>query len=76
MCYFEKCWIVIFVGGIGSLYFLMDMIVVLWVVEINVDVILMAKNGVDGVYLVDFNKDVSVVKFDMFIYFDIINKGL
>lgn len=54
----------IFVGGMGSLYFLMDIIVVLWVVEVNVDVILMVKNGVDGVYFVDLNKDEFVVKFE------------
>lgn len=52
------------------------MIVVLCVVEIEVDVILMVKNNVDGVYNVDFRKDELVVKYELFFYFDVFKDGL
>jgi len=32
----------------------------------------MGKNGVDGVYLVDFNIDFMVMKFDIVIYFEVL----
>lgn len=63
-------------GGIGNLYFLIDIMVVLCVVEIGVDVILMVKNNVDGVYFVDLKVDVNVVKFEELIYLEVIVKGL
>ena len=42
----------------------------------NADAILMAKNGVDGVYSADPNKDSSAVKFDHLTHMDIIDKHL
>lgn len=60
----EKGCVVIFVVGIGNLFFFMDIIVVLCVVEIEVEVILMVKNKVDGVYLVDLFKDSIVEKYE------------
>lgn len=64
----EKKCVVIFVVGIGNFYFLIDIIVVLCVVEVEVDVILMGKNNVDGVYLVDLKVDVNVIKYEYLIY--------
>ena len=48
--HFEKGRIVIFAAGIGSPYFSTDTTAALRAAEIESDAILMAKNGVDGVY--------------------------
>lgn len=72
----EKDRIVIFAGGTGSPYFSTDTTAALRAAEINADAILMAKNGVDGVYSADPNKDPSAVKFDTLTHFDIIQKNL
>lgn len=66
--YLEKKCVVIFVVGIGNLYFFIDIIVVLCVVEVEVDVILMGKNNVDGVYFVDFKVNKDVVKYEYLMY--------
>lgn len=76
ICYFEKGCVVIFVGGIGNLYFFIDIVVVFRVVEIEVDVILMVKNNVDGVYNVDLKLDENVKKYEELFYFDVIKEGL
>ena len=52
----EKGRIVIFAGGTGSPYFSTGTTAALRAAEINADAILMAKNGVDGVYNADPNK--------------------
>ncbi|MBP3399464.1 MAG: uridine monophosphate kinase, partial [Erysipelotrichaceae bacterium] len=44
--------------------------------EINADVILMAKNGVDGVYSADPKKDPNAKKYDSLTYMDLISKNL
>lgn len=44
--------------------------------EIHADVILMAKNGVDGVYSADPKLDPNAVKFDKLTYLDVLNKDL
>lgn len=75
ICYFEKGRVVIFFVGIGSFYFIMDFVVVLCVNEINVDVILKGI-CVDGIYNVDLEKDVIVIKFDNFIFVKVISMGL
>ncbi|QEY00768.1 UMP kinase [Limosilactobacillus fermentum] len=72
----EKNRIVIFAGGTGSPYFSTDTTAALRAAEVNADAILMAKNGVDGVYSADPNKDESAVKFERLTYMDIIEKGL
>lgn len=72
----EKGRIVIFAAGTGSPYFSTDTTAALRASEINADVILMAKNGVDGIYSADPRKDSSAVKFDKLTYMDIINRGL
>ena len=40
------------------------------------DAILMAKNGVDGVYSADPKLDPNAVKFDKLTYLDVLNKDL
>ncbi|KRN30440.1 UMP kinase [Liquorilactobacillus mali] len=72
----EKDRIVIFAAGTGSPYFSTDTTAALRASEINADVILMAKNGVDGIYSADPLKDQSAVKFSELTHLDIINKGL
>ncbi|MCT7858699.1 MAG: UMP kinase, partial [Lactobacillus crispatus] len=49
----EKGRVVIFGGGTGNPYFSTDTTAALRAAEIGADVILMAKNGVDGVYSAD-----------------------
>ncbi len=43
---------------------------------INADIILLAKNGVDGVYSDDPKKNPDSVKYDELKYIDVLNKGL
>lgn len=44
--------------------------------EIGADVILMAKNGVDGVYNADPKTHPEAVKYDALTYMDLIQEGL
>lgn len=72
----EKGRVVIFTGGTGSPYFSTDTTSALRAAEINADVIMMAKNNVDGVYSADPNIDKTATKYDELTYLDIINKSL
>ncbi|GBG97447.1 UMP kinase [Lactococcus termiticola] len=72
----EKGRVVIFAGGTGSPYFSTDTTSALRAAEINADVILMAKNGVDGVYNADPNLDENAVKFESLTHMDVLTKGL
>lgn len=72
----EKGRIVIFGAGTGSPYFTTDTTAALRAAEINADVILMAKNGVDGVYSADPKLDENAVKFDEISYADVLTKDL
>lgn len=72
----EKGRIVIFGAGSGSPYFSTDTTAALRASEIKADVILMAKNGVDGVYSADPKKDPTATKYDTLTYMDLIQQGL
>ncbi|WP_334328515.1 UMP kinase [Companilactobacillus sp. HBUAS59699] len=72
----EKGRVVIFAGGTGNPYFSTDTTSVLRAAEIEADVILMAKNNVDGVYSADPKKDPNAKKYDELSQLDIINKNL
>ena len=72
----EKGIVVIFGGGTGSPFFSTDTTAALRASEISADVILMAKNGVDGVYSADPKKDPNAVKYDHLTYMDLLNQGL
>ncbi len=72
----EKGRIVIFGGGTGSPYFSTDTTSALRASEIGADLILMAKNGVDGVYSADPKKDPNAVKYETLTYMDILEKNL
>ena len=72
----EKGRIVIFGAGIGSPYFSTDTTAVLRAAEIEAEAILMAKNGVDGVYNADPKKDANAIKFDELTHVEVIKRGL
>ena len=72
----EKGRVVIFAAGTGNPFFTTDTAAALRASEINAEAMLMAKNGVDGVYTDDpaVNKDAK--KLDNITYDDIIKNGL
>ena len=72
----EKGRVVIFAGGTGNPYFTTDTCATLRAMEIEADAILMAKNGVDGVYDSDprINKNAKFLK--KLTYHDIIDRNL
>ena len=72
----EKGRVVIFGGGTGLPFFSTDTTAALRANEIHAEIILMAKNGVDGVYSADPKKDPDAVKYDHLTYMDVLNKGL
>ncbi|MBU6081066.1 MULTISPECIES: UMP kinase [Allobacillus] len=76
MRHLEKKRVVIFAGGTGNPYFSTDTTAALRAAEIEADVILMAKNNVDGVYSADPKMDQEAMKFSELSYLDILNKGL
>ena len=72
----EKNRVVIFAGGTGNPYFSTDTAAALRAAEIEADVILMAKNGVDGVYSADPNIDKEAEKYEELTHTDVITQGL
>lgn len=72
----EKGRVIIFGAGTGNPYFSTDTTAALRASEIKADVILMAKNGVDGVYSADPKKDSRAIKYDRLDYMEVIQKGL
>ena len=71
----EKGMVTIFGAGSGCPYFSTDTAAVLRAVEINADVILLAKN-VDGVYTADPVKDPTATKYDEITYDEVLAKHL
>jgi uridylate kinase len=72
----EKKRVVIFAAGTGNPYFSTDTTAALRAAEIEADVILMAKNNVDGVYTADPKLDKNATKYDQLSYLEILNEGL
>ena len=72
----EKGRVVIFAAGTGNPFFTTDTASALRASEIGADVMLMAKNGVDGVYTDDPKTNPNAVKLDKISYADIIQKDL
>jgi uridylate kinase len=64
MRHLEKGRVVIFSGGTGTPFFSTDTAAALRAAELNADVILMAKNGVNGVYDKDPKKFDNAVMYD------------
>ena len=57
MRHLEKDRVVIFAAGTGNPFFTSDTAAALRAIEMNAEVLLMAKNGVEGIYTADPNKD-------------------
>jgi uridylate kinase len=72
----EKGRVIILAAGTGNPFFTTDTAAALRAAELAADVILMAKNGVDGIYTADPRRDKSAVKFERLTYLDAINRGL
>jgi uridylate kinase len=72
----EKGRVVIFAAGTGNPYFSTDTTAALRAAEIEAEVILMAKNKVDGVYSADPFKDADAIKFETLTYMEMLNKNL
>ena len=72
----EKGRIVIFGAGAGLPYFSTDTVAAQRALEIHAEEVLVAKNGVDGVYSADPRKDPSAVKLDEISYQEALVKGL
>ncbi len=72
----EKERIVIFGGGTGNPFFSTDTAAALRALEVGAEVVLMAKNKVDGVYSDDPRKNPQAVRFDELTYLEVLNRGL
>ncbi len=72
----EKGRVVIFAAGTGNPFFTTDTAAALRASEINAEAMLMAKNGVDGVYSDDPKINPEAKKLDKITYDDIIKDGL
>ena len=76
MRHLEKGRVVIFAAGTGNPYMTTDTAAALRAVEIGAEVLLMAKNGVDGVYSDDPQKNPSASRFERLTYLEALNLGL
>ena len=72
----EKNRVVIFAAGTGNPYFSTDTTAALRAAEIEAEVILMAKNKVDGVYSADPMVDANAEKYEKLTFLEVLNKGL
>jgi uridylate kinase len=72
----EKGRVVIFGAGAGMPYFSTDTVAAQRALEIGCEVILMGKQGVDGVYDADPYTNPGAVKFDHLTYDDFLARGL
>ncbi len=72
----EKGRVVIFAAGTGSPYFTTDTAAALRALEIEAEAVLLAKNGVDGVYDKDPRDSADAVRFPTLEYMEVLNRGL
>lgn len=72
----EKGRVVIFGGGIGNPFFTTDTTAALRALEIEADMVLMAKNKVDGVYDDDPNVNAAARRYLTLSYLDVLNQSL
>jgi uridylate kinase len=76
MRHLEKQRVVIFAAGTGNPYFTTDSAAALRAVEMDCDVLLLAKNRVDGVYDADPRKVPAARRFSRLSYMDAISRRL
>jgi len=72
----EKGRVVIFAGGTGNPYMTADTAAALRAIEIEAEVLLMAKNNVDGIYSADPLKNRNAKKFDKLTHLEALNMHL
>jgi uridylate kinase len=72
----EKGRVIILAAGTGNPYFTTDSAAALRAAEVHAEVILMAKNGVDGVYSADPRRDPNATRFEHITYMDALSRGL
>ena len=72
----EKGRVVLFAAGTGNPYMTTDTAAALRAIETECQALLMAKNGVDGVYDADPRKDPNATRFDHLTYLDAIQRRL
>lgn len=72
----EKGRVVIFGAGMGMPYFSTDTTAAQRALEIHAEVLLMAKNGADGVYDCDPRNNPGAVRYDALEYTEVISRGL
>ena len=72
----EKGRVVIFAAGTGNPYMTTDTAAALRAIEIGAEVLIMAKNNVDGVYDVDPNRDPGAKRYEILDYLQAINLRL
>ncbi|WP_437584749.1 UMP kinase [Paramicrobacterium sp. CJ85] len=72
----EKGRVVIFGAGAGLPYFSTDTVAAQRALEIGADVVLVAKNGVDGVYTADPRTNADATLIDRITYQDALQQGL
>ena len=75
MRHLEKGRIVIFGAGAGLPFFSTDTVAAQRALEIHADEVLVAKNGVDGVYTADPRTDPTAVKLDSVTYSDALQRA-
>ncbi|MGO1507100.1 MAG: UMP kinase [Microbacteriaceae bacterium] len=72
----EKGRVVVFGAGAGLPYFSTDTVAAQRALEIGAQEVLVAKNGVDGIYTADPNKDATATRIEKVTYFDALQRGL
>jgi uridylate kinase len=72
----EKGRVVVFAGGTGNPYFTTDTAAVLRAAEVDAEIILMAKQGVDGVYDADPKTNPDAKRYERLSYDEAIRKNL
>jgi uridylate kinase len=76
MRHLEKGRVVIFGAGAGMPYFSTDTVAAQRALEIRADIVLMSKNGVDGVYTADPRTDPTARKLDSVTFEEALRRGL
>jgi len=72
----EKGRVVIFAGGTGNPYMTADTAAALRAIEIGAEVLLMSKNGVDGIYTADPRKNPKAKKIDRITHLEALSQRL
>ncbi|MBO0842372.1 MAG: UMP kinase [Nocardioides sp.] len=76
MRHLEKGRVVIFGAGSGMPFFSTDTVAAQRALEAHCEVVLMAKNGVDGIYTADPKKDPSATKYEQITFQEALQKQL